>query len=165
MAATTEDDERLLFVYGSNMASRYIKQVCSSARAVMRAELANHTIEFRRYSTTFKGGVCTVMPAPGRLVRGVVYRVLAHELDALDEFGDLASGLYRRETYLVLGEDRFWHTADLHRAVRPGAAFPPAPGYVALMLEGAREHGLDPDYVNRLETLLEAGSGRAAADP
>jgi gamma-glutamylcyclotransferase (GGCT)/AIG2-like uncharacterized protein YtfP len=156
------DDERLLFAYGSNMASRVLRRVCPSAEAVMRADLPNHRIAFRRYSTAFGGGVCTIEAAPGQLVRGVVYRVGGAELLALDCFGDLGSGLYCRQTFLVLGEDRTWHEADLHRAVRPGGPFPPAPGYVELMLEGAREHDLGHDYVTLLAELLGAGSRRAA---
>jgi len=156
------DDERLLFAYGSNMASRVLRRIYPSAMAIMRAELPNHRIAFRRYSTAFRGGVCTIEAAPGQLVRGVDYRVGQVELAGLDEFGDLSAGLYRRQTFLVLGEDRMWHEADLHCAARPGGPFPPAPGYVELMLEGAREHDLAHDYVTLLAELLDGGSGRPA---
>jgi len=164
MTGPRGDGERLLFAYGSNMASRFLRQACPSAAPVMRAELPNHRIAFRRYSSAFKGGVCTIEAAPGGLVRGVLYRVKAAELEALDGFGDLGAGLYRRETYLVRGEDGAWHEADLHRAARPGGPFPPAPGYVELMAEGAREHGLSWDDVSSAMTPPGAGSGRAAED-
>jgi gamma-glutamylcyclotransferase (GGCT)/AIG2-like uncharacterized protein YtfP len=130
-----------------------MREQCPSATAVMLAELPNYRIEFRRYSTGMKGGVSTIMEAPGDLVKGVLYRVRRDEIAALDDLENLGQGLYRRQTFRVLGADGAWYPADLHRVVRPAGPFAVAPAYLALMLEGAREHGLGDDYVTRLEAL------------
>lgn len=37
------------------------------------------------------------------------------ELEALDILESVPKGLYRRDTFLVLGEDGEWHRADLYR--------------------------------------------------
>jgi gamma-glutamylcyclotransferase (GGCT)/AIG2-like uncharacterized protein YtfP len=153
MTPNPSDQELLSFAYGSNLSSRYMRDQCPTATAVMRAELPNYRIEFRRYSTGMKGGVSTIMEAPGDLVKGVLYRVRRAELAALDDLENLGEGLYRRQTFLVLGADGAWHKADLYRVTRPAGPFAVAPAYLALMLEGAREHGLGDDYVSRLAAL------------
>ncbi|MEM7120588.1 MAG: gamma-glutamylcyclotransferase family protein [Pseudomonadota bacterium] len=147
------DDELLSFAYGSNMASRYLRQECPSATAVMRAALPNYRIEFRRFSTNMKGGISTIMEAPGDLVHGILYRIRRADFDALDALENLGEGLYRRETFLVLGEDGGWHKGDLYRVARPAGPFKVASAYLALMLEGAREHGLPDAYIESLEAL------------
>ena len=155
MTSLTSDTELLNFAYGSNLASRYVRQECPSAVTVMRAVLPNYRIEFRRYSTNLKGGISTIMEAPGDLVHGIVYRIERAEMDALDELENVGEGLYRREEFLVLGDDDAWHKADLYRVARPAGPFAVAPEYLAYMLEGAREHDLPSDYVTRLEALAK----------
>jgi hypothetical protein len=56
----------------------------------------------------------------------------------------------------VLGEDGEWHQADLYRVVEPDGPFTPAKSYIALMLEGAEAHGLDPGYIEDLRRLYES---------
>lgn len=43
--------------------------------------------------------------------------------------------------------------ADLYRVTNPAGPFPPSKSYLDLMLEGAREHQLDADYIEWLESL------------
>jgi hypothetical protein len=135
------------------MASRYLRQYCPSAKPVMRADLPNFRVEFRRFSTDMQGGISSIMEAPGEMVRGVIYEVPVQEVKALDILEDLPKGLYRRDTFLVLGEDGQWHQADLYRVVNPTGPYDPAPQYIDMMIEGAREHDLDPTYIDHLESL------------
>ena len=119
----------------------------------MRADLPNFRVEFRRFSTDMQGGISSIMEAPGEMVRGVIYEVPVQEVKALDSLEDLPKGLYRRDTFLVLGEDGQWHQADLYRVVNPTGPYDPAPQYIDMMIEGAREHDLDPTYIDHLESL------------
>jgi gamma-glutamylcyclotransferase (GGCT)/AIG2-like uncharacterized protein YtfP len=147
-------DSLVCFSYGSNMSTRYLRETCPSAEPLMRAVLPNHRIEFRRYSYDLRGGLSTIMSAPGELVPGVLFRVARAEIEALDLLEDVDKGLYRRETHLVLGADGAWHRGALYRVAQPRGPFAPAPRYVGWMIEGAREHGLEADYVRSLEALI-----------
>lgn len=70
------------YAYGSNMSSDYIREFCPSARFVRRAQLPNYRIEFRRYSTDLKGGISTIMAAPGDLVHDIMIAgAREHSLD------------------------------------------------------------------------------------
>lgn len=141
------------FAYGSNLSTRFIRDYTPSAKPVMKAELANYQVEFRHYSEDLGGGISSIIDTPGALVRGVIYDVPQSELEQLDILESVPEGLYRRDTFVVMGEDGRWHRADLYRVSTPGGPYPPSTSYVDFMIEGAREHGLDAEYVERLVAL------------
>jgi gamma-glutamylcyclotransferase len=144
------------FAYGSNLSSRFLKGHCPGARFIMRALLPNYRVEFRFFSKRRQGGISSIVFHPGGLTRGVIYDVPEDGMLALDIVESVPQGLYARETFLVLGENGEFHGADLYRVVRPEGPFTPARSYVELMLKGAEEHGLDPEYVERLSRLQKS---------
>ena len=145
------------FGYGSNLNMEFLRGYCPSAELVMKAYLPNHEVQFRFWSERRQGGISTIIEKPGSLVHGVIYEVPENELLDLDVLESVPQGLYRRETFLVLGEDGEWHEADLYRVTEPKGPFTPSRGYVELMLAGARAHGLAPEYVKKIEEIY-AGS-------
>ena len=116
--------------YGSNLSTEFIKPYCPSAKFVMRAVLPNFRIEFRRYSENLSGGISTIMEAPGEMVYGVIYDVPLKEIEELDILEDVPDGIYKRETFLVLGEKKEWCKADLYRVVKPEGPFTPSKTYM-----------------------------------
>jgi gamma-glutamylcyclotransferase (GGCT)/AIG2-like uncharacterized protein YtfP len=72
----------------------------------MKAELPNFRITFPFYSQKRQGGISSIIPAPGELVHGVLYEVNQPEMEELDIVESVPQGLYVRETYLVLAEDK-----------------------------------------------------------
>lgn len=142
------------FAYGSNLSSKFLTKYCPSAKYVMKATLPNNRVEFRHYSESRKGGISSIVPYPSKLTRGVIYEVSEEEMTKLDEVESVPQGLYVRERVLVLGEDKEYHKADLYRVVNLEGPFTPARSYIELMVEGAEEHGLDPEYVENLRRLL-----------
>lgn len=144
------------FAYGSNLSTQYLREYCPSATFVRRADLPNFRIEFRRFSTDMQGGISSIVEAPGELVHGVIFHVDKAEIEALDVLEDVPKGLYRRDTFLVLDEAGQWHHADLYRVVDPKGSYTPAKQYVDLMIEGAKEHNLDPAYIRSLTSLRDS---------
>ena len=151
---TDKPDTLLCFSYGSNMSTAYLRETCPGGEPLMLAELPNFRIEFRRYSNDLRGGLSTIMPAPGEIVPGVLFRVPRIEIEVLDLLEDADKGLYRRETYLVLSAAGLWERAELYQVARARGPFAPSPRYVGWMIEGAQEHGLDPTYIDGLKALL-----------
>jgi gamma-glutamylcyclotransferase (GGCT)/AIG2-like uncharacterized protein YtfP len=141
------------FAYGSNLSSNFIRDYTPSAEFVMKAELPNYKVEFRHYSENLGGGISSIVEMPGNLVKGVIYEVPESELEALDILESVPEGLYRRDTFMVMGEDGRWHRADLYRVSTPTGPYAPSTSYVDYMIEGAREHGLDADYVEQLVAI------------
>ena len=145
----------LHFAYGSNLSSRFLRQFCPSARFVIRAFLPNFRVAFPFYSMKRKGGISSIVLDPGNVVRGVIYDVPDSEIEKLDEVESVPQGHYRRETFLVLGDEGGLHRADLYRAAKPEGPFTPAASYLELMIEGAEEHGLEADYLESLRQLFQ----------
>lgn len=144
------------FAYGSNMSTAYVREYTPSATFVMRADLPNFHIEFRRFSTNLQGGISSIIEAPGEMIKGVMYEVDEQEIINLDILENVPEGIYRRDTFLVFGEDGQWHRADLYRVSNPAGPYTPAKQYVDWMVAGAREHGLDAAYTARLVALRES---------
>lgn len=138
------------FAYGSNLSTKFIRDYTPSATFVMKADLPNYKVEFRHYSSNLGGGISSIVETPGAMVKGVIYDVAESELEELDILENVPEGIYRRDTYLVLGEDGHWHRADLYRVSNPTGPYAPSKEYVEFMIEGASEHGLDADYVENL---------------
>jgi len=143
------------FAYGSNLSSKFLRQYCPSAKFVMRAFLPNFRVSFPFYSRKRKGGISSIILDPGNVVRGVIYDVPDEEIEKLDEVESVPQGHYKRETFLVLGDDGGLHKADLYRVVKPEGPFTPAASYLELMMEGAEEHGLEADYLESLRKLFK----------
>jgi hypothetical protein len=54
-------------------------------------------------------------------------------------------------TYLVLGEDGKFHPADLFRVIDPEGPFPPSRSYLDIMIKGARDLELEPEFIKKIE--------------
>ena len=143
------------FAYGSNLSTAYLREYCPSACFQQRAQLPNFQVEFRRYSTDLRGGISTIMAAPGAMVHGVIFDISEAEILALDILEDVPLGLYRRETFWVWAEDG-WQRADLYRVAQPAGPYTPSARYLDYMIDGAREHGLDDAYVAQLQSWRQA---------
>ena len=143
------------FGYGSNLNIGFLKQYVPSAKFAMKAYLPNYEVQFRFWSKKRQGGISSIIEKPGNLVHGVIYECNEEELKELDILESVPQGLYDRETFKVLGEDGNWHDTDLYRVAKPKGPFTPSKSYVELMLTGAREHGLDSEYVKSINAIYE----------
>jgi len=142
----------LHFGYGSNLSINSVHEDLNpNARYVMKGFLPNFEVSWPMWSEEEQSGYSGIMEAPGELVHGALYEMTEQELIAMDNLEDCYKGTYKRETFLVLGEDDKWHSAELYRVIDPQGPFPPARSYVEIMLAGARELELDPEYIEKIE--------------
>ena len=140
------------FGYGSNLSIDFVKEhLTPNAKFVMKGYLPNFEVQFPFWSEEDQAGCSGIMEAPGELVHGALYEVTEQELIELDNMEDMYKDLYQRRTFLVLGEDGSFHPADLYRVIDPEGPFPPSRSYVDIMLTGARELELDPEYIKKIE--------------
>jgi gamma-glutamylcyclotransferase (GGCT)/AIG2-like uncharacterized protein YtfP len=139
------------FGYGSNLQLDFLKTLLPSARFAMKGYLLNHEVQFNFWSQKRQAGISNAMAAPGKMIQGALYEVPRKEMEILDEMDGVYKGDYQRRTYLILGEDGKIHPADLYQVIDPRGPFPPSKDYVKGMLTGAREIGLDPEYIQIIE--------------
>ena len=101
----------LHFAYGSNMSRARMRPRCGSAR-----EIGTGVLEGYRFIIT-ADGYASVLPAPGGIVHGLVWRLTPRDLAALDAYESLDTGLYRAVTLPV-------RIGTATRPVRPSSTMP-----------------------------------------
>jgi gamma-glutamylcyclotransferase (GGCT)/AIG2-like uncharacterized protein YtfP len=125
----------LYFAYGSNLNRAGMRSRCPAAVPVGRALLRDHALVFRRWAD--------VVPAPGCSVAGALWRITPACESALDDYEDVDGGLYRRLTLPVHPEGDIEPVAALVYRMTAAPAAPPDPAYLAVILQGCRDFGLD----------------------
>ena len=150
------------FGYGSSLRAGSVTDILPSAKFVMKGYLPNYEVQWREWSEKYGGGISCINEAPGEIVQGAIYECNEDEIEKLDYVPGVYVPKYKRETFVVLGEDGKWHSVELYRLWELKGPFPPSRKYVEGMLEGAKQIGLSPDYVEKIEGWLrqsiEAGS-------
>ena len=143
----------LYFSYGSFLDSDNLIQHAPNAKYMRRAVLLDFEVQFNYLSKTYNGGVTGVEPATGKKAFGVLYNVSPNEIEKLDIVEGVPTDIYYRETVTVVDESGKEHLAETYRTTDPKGPFTPTRLYLGLMIKGAKEHGLDRDYIKELETL------------
>ena len=143
----------LYFSYGSFLDSENLKKHAPNAKYLKRAVLLDFEVQFNFLSKTYDGGVTGVELAAGKKALGVLYNVPPDEMEKLDIVEGVPSGIYYRETVIVIDENGKEYQAETYRTTDPKGPLTPTRRYLGLMIRGAREHGLDPDYIKELEDL------------
>lgn len=132
----------LYFAYGSNMSRGPMRARCPTAAEAGLAALPGYRFFI------MANGYASVKPAAGDDVQGLLWRIGPQDLAALDDYEDVAGGLYRQAVLTVLQDGR---PADalvyLGCETREGC---PSPDYMALVVRAARECGLPQNYVDQL---------------
>lgn len=142
----------LNFAYGSNLLTRRMVERVPSARVVSLATLVGHRLCWHKRGRD-GSGKCDVLPTgdPADRVFGVIYRMTLADKHALDRIEGLGAGYDEQEVTLLTadGPMRAW----TYRATDIAPDALPFTWYKALVLAGAREHGLPAHYVARLEAI------------
>lgn len=141
----------LHFAYGSNMDRPRMLRRCPNVAALGPARL-----DHWRFLIT-RDGYASVVPSPGGVVHGVLWRLSPRDLAAVNAYESLDSGLYRRRM-LRVRQDRC--VQALTYVGRERGVGRPKPGYLELVLEAARAWQLPARYVEEIAGWLP-GRGRA----
>ena len=142
------------FGYGSNLRASCVIELIPGATFVMKAYLPNYEVQWRAWSEALGGGISSICETPGEIVQGVIYQCTEKELEKLDYMPGIYVPKYKRETFVVLGEDGEWHSVELYRLWELKGPFPPSRPYVEGMLEGAKQIGVSADYLEKIEAWL-----------
>ena len=151
----------LYFAYGSNMSRRQMAERCPDHELIGKALLPDHALCFPRSSPVRNCGVAGIVAKAGAEVWGVVYRLNARDLAALDrrEGYDPAKPFhvnrYNRMTIRVLRDGAALECVTYLAREEPGRHVPSL-AYMAAIIEGAEENGLPEEYMAALR-MVEVG--------
>jgi len=93
-------------------------------------------------------GFGSIAPRPGARVYGVLWRLTARDLAAINAYESVDAGLYLRR-HLAVRCGAQPATALVYIARRRGEGHP-RPGYVELVVDAARDWKLPDDYIRAL---------------
>jgi hypothetical protein len=139
----------LHFAYGSNMSRAQMSARCPGARALGIATLPHWRFVIGPQ------GHGSIAPQPGGVVHGVLWRLGARDMAAINVYEAVDTGLYIRRTVPVR------HAAALYPALvyilrRPGEGTP-RPAYIALVVAAARDWRLPERYIRALQRWSPSG--------
>ena len=152
----------LYFAFGSNLDETQMARRCPDARAVVPAVLHEHRLSFRGPSRKRGAGVCTLDPAPGHRVRGLLYEVTDDHLAALDRF-EGAPEWYRRARVEVRCAANRRHAAVTYRLPERVSLMAPTRAYYRQVAAARRLLGY-PEPELRAALELSGGEPVVAMD-
>jgi len=152
------------FAYGSNMLTDRLRERVPSAKAIGVGQLLGHALRWDKRSGRDGSGKCDAEATSLKddVVWGVLFELDAQEKPSLDKAEGVGDG-YLEKTVNVLTESGPV-TAVTYCATDKDPTLRPYHWYKALVIAGAREHGLPPSYRSRLElvvTVSDTGTARA----
>src|SRR6202049_2528360 len=141
------------FAYGSNMLTARLRERVPSAAAIGIGQLAGHALRWDKRSWQDGAGKSAAETTHRNddVVWGVLFELEPEDKPALDKAEGVGAG-YLEKTVNVLTETGLV-TAVTYCANEKDATLRPYHWYKALVIAGAREHGLPASYRNRLELV------------
>lgn len=140
----------LAFAYGSNMPTARLLERCPSAEPIGVAELKGFELRWHKRSKD-GSGKCDIVSSssPEARVLGVLYQVSADEQPALAR----AEGKGYAEIEVEVVHAHSLLKAKAYQATDLQEDLVPYTWYRALVVAGAREHGLPASYIAELEVV------------
>jgi gamma-glutamylcyclotransferase len=144
------------FAYGSNMLLDRLKARCGSACLHGTASVPGYEIAFSKRSVDGSGKATLIAAAsPSARVHGVVFSIIADDMEALDRFESAGRGYERRDGFVVEaapGGERLAVSTYIAMPDFIDPALRPYDWYLGLVIEGAERAGLPTAYVEELQS-------------
>jgi cation transport regulator ChaC len=132
----------LHFAYGSNMSRPLMQMRCRDAQALGVATLPGWRFVINR------DGYGSIAPRAGGRVLGVLWRLSARDLAAVNAYESVSTGFYLRRLLPVRLNGR--QTTALTYITRQGGEGTPRPSYISVVVAAARDWELPERYVRSL---------------
>lgn len=144
---------KFYFAYGSNMSSRRVIDREVEFSSSRRAILLGYSLSFTKPTKT-GSAAADIQEEPGSMVEGVVFEMTEEGLKKLDVFEGVAKNQYARVNVRVYVSDLGRYVrAVVYKAIPYQAGIKPTIIYMSFIIKGAREHGLSPEYIEKLEAV------------
>jgi len=172
----------LYFAFGSNLSSERIRVQNPSAQYVASAVLDGYQLDFKTYSTRWRGSPATITrtdEASDR-VYGILWELDLQHLQTLDDQEGVAKQVYHRfmvpvkpctvpleeatqfQEHSCYGPhevEAYTYQLTPQRLTASAPTDMPSLAYKSVILKGAREHKLPQSYVEELTAIPDNGDG------
>ncbi|MGE3831850.1 MAG: gamma-glutamylcyclotransferase family protein [Parvibaculaceae bacterium] len=144
------------FAYGSNMLTERLQARCKSAKARCLGLADGHKLAFNKKSQD-GSGKATIPPDEASRVYGIVFDINETELPALDKAEGAGIGYDRIDDFQVHIVGRREPLSVVTYIANVASIDPdlkPYDWYLKLIVAGARQHKLPPQYIEAIKTTL-----------
>jgi gamma-glutamylcyclotransferase len=143
------------FAFASNMNRAQMHSRAGEILEERPGQLENYELVFNK---KVRGGTAgaNIRPAPGKAVLGVLYKINESAFRNLDRY-EGAPQHYRRIEVEVRDANGQTVAAQAFIATKVEKGLRPAPHYLKTILDGAAEHQLPADYVERIKAAAATG--------
>lgn len=141
----------LNLAYGSNMLAARLQQRAPGAKPIGVASLRGHELRWHKVAKDDSGKCDIVATETESVVYGVLYEIPLEQKQHLDQAEGLGSGYEEKEVVVEVGTATY--TAKAYYATNIDPDIQPFTWYKALVVAGAVQHGLPPDYINKIRAI------------
>lgn len=155
------------FSYGSNLHQSDLDRFCDKvgrprielrSKNPRRAMLKGYKLDFNYYSDLMGGGAGNLEPSAGERVEGVVFEITDEDMITLD-LRERAPDYYYRIRVDLMMTDGGGTLSDVVAYVacedKKHPFTPPTHQYKAVIVAGAKDFDLSPEWIDKLEALPE----------
>lgn len=146
------------FAYGSNMLTPRLTARCPSARPIGVYLAPDWRVDFTQRSRSDGSGKASIMQAEADIVHGVLFEIALNDRPQLDIAE--GPGYDRLDDFQVRSANSDFVTCTTFIANKHEAGLKPYDWYLALIIAGAREHGLHAAYQKRFHSILHDQDAR-----
>ncbi len=154
------------FSFGSNLKKERILINCKSAKLHCTAELKDYRLAFTgNVSRNWGGQSATILPSNGDSVWGAVWVLTKADVSALDRQEGVFIGIYKRINIDVYPADEA-NAINCISYIKPSGQSEGKPSltYMKVIISGAKEISLPPEYILKLESIEHNGQGAKDKD-
>jgi gamma-glutamylcyclotransferase (GGCT)/AIG2-like uncharacterized protein YtfP len=147
----------LYFAYGHNMDEEILRERGIAFTTLGRGKARNVRLVFHKPASNGTG-MADLQDTRGNEVEGVVFEVSEENLARLDFYEQVDKGHYRRGT-ITVQTARGELPCEVYRAAKFRNGLKPSPEYLAMLIRGAEQHHLSPEYLTFLKSHVTEGGG------
>jgi len=162
-------ENTLYFAYGSNLNQEDLDAWCKlkncsridlETKKPIRAILNGYELAFDYCSSSRNCGVADVKVAPGKHVEGVLFEMTKGDMDSIKRKEGVAAHVYRPENITVRlpdGQEKDVKTYVVN--VKEERCIPPSKRYLEIIISGAKNFGLSPEWIQTLNEIVPSDNG------
>ncbi|MGE4319498.1 MAG: gamma-glutamylcyclotransferase [Deferribacterales bacterium] len=161
-------DYRVYFAYGPDINQKYIRSRCFGPEILAVARLSGYRLSFYGNSQIWDGAQETLERSEGDEVWGVVYKMSFYDGYELDSYQDVrldGAGPYFHYPVTVEGTDGQMYYPLIYMKNLTGDEKPPSREYMDVIIRGAEEMGLPPEYIKSLKKIETKSASYAVPLP
>jgi gamma-glutamylcyclotransferase len=141
------------FIYSETLHPKQLKERAPEHVFLYRAYVPDHTLAFPRWSSQWRCGIASLVPAAGERAWGAVFEITQEDLKILDQYGDeVPAGSFRHSTINVCPEHEDDQLPQKEMATthiaKPAGKFKPQDNYIDFVIAGLKQWKLPQECLD-----------------